>query len=59
MKEPITEPAINTETLKAALEIVAILINVKKIAADRLLRPAGILDALIRRPIELPQMFCR
>ncbi len=49
MSEPETGPSFDTEARKAALEILATLVNVKKIAADRLLRPAGILDPLIRR----------
>jgi len=35
------------EARKLALEAIATLVNVKKIAADRLLRPAGISNALI------------
>jgi hypothetical protein len=34
---------------KLALEVIATLVNVKRIAADRLLRPAGTPDALIKR----------
>lgn len=48
MNEQPTEPVVATEARKAALEIVATLVNVKKLAADRLLRPAGIPDPLIR-----------
>jgi hypothetical protein len=38
---------VNVDARKLALEAMATLVNVKKIAADRLLRPAGIPDALI------------
>lgn len=34
---------------KLALEVMATLVNVKRIAADRILRPAGIPDVLIKR----------
>jgi hypothetical protein len=40
---------LNVDARKLALEAMATLVNVKKIAADRLLRPAGIPDALIRQ----------
>ncbi len=40
------------EARKLALEVIATLVNVKKIAADRLLRPAGI--ALVIWPCERP-----
>jgi hypothetical protein len=40
---------VNVDARKLALEAMATLVNVKKIAADRLLRPAGIPDALIRQ----------
>jgi hypothetical protein len=38
---------VNVDARKLALEAMATLVNVKKIAADRLLRPAGIPDRLI------------
>jgi hypothetical protein len=38
---------VNVDARKLALEAMATLVNVKRIAADRLLRPAGIPDALI------------
>ncbi len=37
------------EARKLALEIMATLVNVKRIAADRLLKPAGIPDELVRQ----------
>src|SRR5690348_10774180 len=37
------------EARKLALEVIATLVNIKRIAADRILRPAGVPDALIRR----------
>jgi hypothetical protein len=40
---------VNVDARKLALEAMATLVNVKRIAADRLLRPAGIPDALIRQ----------
>ena len=40
---------VNVDARKLALEAMATLVNVKKIAADRLLRPAGIPDPLIRQ----------
>jgi hypothetical protein len=40
---------VNIDARKLALEAMATLVNVKRIAADRLLRPAGIPDALIRQ----------
>ncbi len=40
------------EARKLALEAIATLVNVKKIAADRLLRPAGISNALITQFIK-------
>jgi hypothetical protein len=49
MSESQAEPTVDTEARRAALEILATLANVKKIAADRLLRPAGIPDPLIQR----------
>jgi hypothetical protein len=42
----------NVEARKLALEAIATLVNVKRIAADRLLRPAGISDALLRRFVQ-------
>ena len=39
----------NVDTRKLVLEAMATLVNVKRIAADRLLRPAGIPDSLIKR----------
>jgi hypothetical protein len=41
--------AVDVDARKAALEVLATLVNVKKIAADRLLRPAGVPDPLIAR----------
>jgi hypothetical protein len=41
--------AIDVDARKAALEVLATLVNIKKIAADRLLRPAGVPDPLIAR----------
>lgn len=38
----------NVDARKLALEAIATLVNVKRIAADRLLRPAGIPDELIK-----------
>ena len=43
------EVSVDTEARNAALEIVATLAHVKKIAADRLLRPAKVPDPLIKR----------
>jgi hypothetical protein len=37
----------DVEARKLALEAIATLVNVKRIAADRLLRPAGVPDALL------------
>jgi hypothetical protein len=42
----------SVEARKHALEALATLVNIKKIAADRILRPAGIPDALIARFIK-------
>jgi hypothetical protein len=42
------ESPLAVDARKAALEIIATLVNVKKIAADRLLRPAGVPDKLIK-----------
>ena len=39
---------VNVDARKLALEAMATLVNVKRIAADRLLRPADIPDGLIR-----------
>ena len=44
-----TDGSRNVDAHKLALEALATLVNVKRIAADRLLRPAGIPEALIRR----------
>jgi len=49
MNEHEPEKAIDVDSRKAALEVLATLVNVKKIAADRLLRPAGVPDPLIAR----------
>ncbi len=49
MNEHEPETAIDVDARKAALEVLATLVNVKKIAADRLLRPAGVPDPLIAR----------
>lgn len=49
MTEEGSSSSMDTEARKAALEIVATLVYVKKIAADRLLRPASIPDDLIKR----------
>jgi len=43
------ETTVDVDARRLALEILATLVNVKRIAADRLLRPAGIPDALIAR----------
>jgi hypothetical protein len=39
----------NIDARKLALEAIATLVNVKRIAADRLLRPAGVPDEFIER----------
>lgn len=39
----------SVEVRKHALEALATLVNIKRIAADRILRPAGIPDVLIAR----------
>lgn len=49
MTEEDLSSSMDTEVRKAALEIVATLVYVKRIAADRLLRPANIPDDLIKR----------
>ncbi len=48
MSESSADFPANIEARKLALEAMATLVNVKKIAADRLLRPAGIPDDLIK-----------
>jgi hypothetical protein len=49
MIEEKIDVSVDTEARKAALEILATLVYVKKIAADRLLRPARVPDPLIKR----------
>src|SRR5271166_3730469 len=49
MNEHEPETGVDVDARKAALEVLATLVNVKKIAADRLLRPAGVPDPLIAR----------
>lgn len=44
-----SETPLAVDARRLALEIIATLVNVKKTAADRLLRPAGVQDELIRR----------
>jgi hypothetical protein len=41
--------SIDADARRVALEVIATLVNVKRIAADRVLRPVGIPDDLIRR----------
>lgn len=49
MSDSDNNPSTNVDARKLALEAMATLVNVKKIAADRLLRPTGISDALIMK----------
>jgi len=42
-------PSIDADARRVALEVIATLVNVKRIAADRVLRPVGIPDDLIHR----------
>ena len=42
-------PSIDADARRVALEVIATLVNVKRIAADLVLRPVGIPDDLFRR----------
>ncbi|MDB5407549.1 MAG: hypothetical protein JWL84_2461, partial [Rhodospirillales bacterium] len=43
-----TNRPVDADTRRAALEVIATLVNVKRLAADHLLRPAGVPDDLIK-----------
>jgi hypothetical protein len=49
MSENQFTPSIDADARRAALEVIATLVNVKRIAADLVLRPVGIPDDLIHR----------
>jgi hypothetical protein len=49
MSENQFTPSIDADARRVALEVIATLVNVKRIAADLVLRPVGIPDDLIRR----------
>jgi len=49
MSENQFTPAIDADARRVALEVMATLVNLKRIAADLVLRPVGIPDDLIRR----------
>jgi hypothetical protein len=42
-------PPLDADARRLALEVISTLVNIKRIAADRVLRPAGVPDNLIRR----------
>lgn len=43
------EPSLDADARRTALEIMASLMNVKRLAADHILRPAGVPQVLINR----------
>lgn len=49
MSETGAEHPLNADARRTALEIIATLVNVKRVAADHLLCPAGVPQSLINR----------
>ena len=49
MPEVEAEHPLDADARRTALEVIAILVNVKRVAADHLLRPAGVPQPLIKR----------
>jgi hypothetical protein len=49
MSETATEHPLDADARRTALEVIAALVNVKRLSADHLLRPAGVPEPLINR----------
>lgn len=49
MSDPFVNQPLDTDARRAALEAIATLVYVKKVAADQVLRPAGVPEPLIRQ----------